>query len=322
MKIIPTLALTLAVATAAGLYMRNVSRQDPPAAGNPLTSGYSVAPAPAVERMVPTAVHSPSQPVPAFKAASLAAEAPPVPAVAPPEEPVKRLAAVTVFQAPLPTNPIPPTPTPRLEPPSFTDESSGFAALELAQNMQGMERINMVREGITRLANFDLDTAVQAANSLTNQHDHGVAVGSVVRIANERSPRQAADILFNQVPPETALGLIQYPRTAPLMQNLLEEQLRNNPMSVERWVQSVGSARDEVATRQAQGIVTSAWVRSDPSAAAAWVNTLPAGAGRDQALQALANLSVVDNSAAIEWSRSGGAIPNKTLEATEAPKKQ
>jgi hypothetical protein len=290
MKTLSLCALIL-TASAAGLYWKNSSVPSQPDTGGVSELTMAPAPLPAVEKLPAPVVAS------AVPQVAPVVPAPPVPeivitpTVQPSPQPVL-MPAVATFQIPRPAAPVTPIPPlitePMPAPQKFDDEYSGFAALELAQNMQGMERINMVREGITRLANFNIDTAVQAANNLTNQHDHGVAVGSVIRIANERSPRQAADILFNQVPPETALGLIQYPRTAPLMSSLTAEALRVDPSRVVAWAGSFTGSAGMQSLAVAQEHVSSTWAQVDPAAATGWVNSMPSGIDRAQALQDLA----------------------------------
>lgn len=168
-----------------------------------------------------TTVASVSVSVPAFE----------IPVSAPIHQIAPAVVQQTTIAAPNPTEPEP-------EIAQTNDEFEGYAALELAQSMEGMERIQMVREGISRLLNFDVDVAVDAANSLENGHDHGVAVGSLLRQVAARDEVAAADILFTRVPPETAKSLMEYPRTAPLMKDLVAVQKQVKPEVVERWAQT------------------------------------------------------------------------------------
>ncbi len=159
--------------------------------------------------------------------------------------------------------------------PKFSDDAAnGYAALELAQHMEGLERINTVRAGITLLTNANVNRAVAMANELTNQHDHGVAVGTVVRLVSERNPQQAAEILFQQVPPETALALIQYPRTAEVMRQVLDMQVQADPGVAVQWAAQFSSGE---SVREAQAVVKNAWAVRDPAAASSYQFAIDAG---------------------------------------------
>ena len=198
--------------------------------------------------------------------------------------PVQQLAPAVVEQstivAPNPTEPEP-------EVSQTNDEFEGYAALELAQSMEGMERIQMVREGISRLLNFDVDVAVDAANSLENSHDHGVAVGSLLRQVAARDEVAAADILFTRVPPETAKSLMEYPRTAPLMKDLVMVQKQVNPEVAQRWVESFTGVtitnnipyqdRSEMIKVYEAIMTRNREAGSSSSTSTGWSNSLPSG---------------------------------------------
>lgn len=152
------------------------------------------------------------------------------------------------------------------------EEYQGYAALELAQQMEGMERIQMVRQGISQIASVNVPRAVEAANSLTDGHDHGVAVGSLVRIINEKNPALAASIAFSQVPPPTTLGLLQYPRTAAAMKQIMDTQISESPARAVHWANSLPDASNQDAARK---LVAVSWAERSPEAALQWVQTLP-----------------------------------------------
>jgi hypothetical protein len=296
MKPLSALVLTLSFATAVGIYLGAFR------SGVELNTETTVAAIPPAPRAVLPPVETvvapevtlpppivPSLPKPAAAPVVVAAAPvviPPTPLPAPLPvlpPPVVQPITAAVVQAPVPSPPVP-----VMEPKSnpADDEYNGYAALELAQNMEGMDRINMVREGISRLVNFNVDAAVQAANSLPNQHDHGVAVGSVVRLVADRNPRQAAEILFTQVPPATALGLMQYPRTAPLMQNLLAEQVKFDPAPALAWSSSFSAG-------------------SSASVSYSWSSSINDGSSRDAAMSMFAReLASVDPGAALTWANS------------------
>lgn len=153
------------------------------------------------------------------------------------------------------------------------EEYNGYAALELAQQMEGMERIQMVRRGMIQIASVNVARAVEAANSLTDGHDHGVAVGSLVRIINESNPALAANIAFSQVPPQTTLGLLQYPRTAVVMKQIMDTQISESPARTLQWANSLPDAASQVAARN---LFASSWAEKSPEAALQWVQSLPA----------------------------------------------
>ena len=175
-----------------------------------------------------------------------------------------------------------PSPDPRpqaaesVAPPSASipaaEEYAGYASLELAQQMEGVERIQMVRQGISQIASANVPRAVEAANSLTDGHDHGVAVGSLVRIINEKNPALAASIAFSQVPPQTTLGLLQYPRTAAVMKQIMDTQISESPARAVHWADSLPDASNQEAARK---LVAVSWAERSPEAALQWVQTLP-----------------------------------------------
>ena len=252
MKRTPLFALSIFLAAAGVSYWGLSPRSSAPSERNTANANQevtSVTPAPppvatvlqsvappavATAPQAPTIVKADAEPVKREAAvASVSAPAFEIPVSAPIQQIAPAVVQQTAIAAPNPTEPEP-------EIRQTNDEFEGYAALELAQSMEGMERIQMVREGISRLLNFDVDVAVDAANSLENGHDHGVAVGSLLRQVAARDEVAAADILFTRVPPETAKSLMEYPRTAPLMKDLVAVQKQVNPDVAKRWMENVG----------------------------------------------------------------------------------
>jgi hypothetical protein len=209
------------------------------------------------------------------------------PQLAPPQEKLPLTAKTTVMVTPtvLLPDPQPLAPAavaPLLTPPPVVNpaqaslptevEYNGYASLELAQQMEGMERIQMVRQGISQIASVNVPRAVEAANSLADGHDHGVAVGSLVRIINEKNPALAASIAFSEVPPQTTLGLLQYPRTAVVMKQIMDTQISESPVRAVHWANSLPDAPNQEAARK---LVAASWAERSPEAALQWVQTLP-----------------------------------------------
>jgi len=189
--------------------------------------------------------------------------------------PFEAKASVVVVESVSPLEPRPQA-AESVAPPSASipaeEEYAGYASLELAQQMQGVERIQMVRQGISQIASVNVPRAVEAANSLTDGHDHGVAVGSLVRIINESNPALAASIAFSQVPPPTTLGLLQYPRTAAVMKQIMDTQISESPARAVHWANSLPDASNQDAARK---LVAVSWAERSPEAALQWVQTLP-----------------------------------------------
>ncbi len=189
--------------------------------------------------------------------------------------PFESKASVVVVESVSPLEPRPQA-AESVAPPSASipaeEEYAGYASLELAQQMQGVERIQMVRQGISQIASVNVPRAVEAANSLTDGHDHGVAVGSLVRIINESNPALAASIAFSQVPPPTTLGLLQYPRTAAVMKQIMDTQISESPARAVHWANSLPDASNQDAARK---LVAVSWAERSPEAALQWVQTLP-----------------------------------------------
>lgn len=206
------------------------------------------------------------------------------PQLAAPQEALPFTAKATVSvtaEVPL-TDPQSLAPAPLLTPPPVANpapaslptevEYNGYASLELAQQMEGMERIQMVRKGISQIASVNVPRAVEAANSLTDGHDHGVAVGSLVRIINEKNPALAASIAFSEVPPQTTLGLMQYPRTALVMKQIMDTQISESPARAVHWANSLPEGSNQEAARK---LVAVSWAERSPETALQWVQTLP-----------------------------------------------
>ena len=291
MKRTPLFALSIFLAAAGVSYWGLSPRSSAPSESNAVapnakqvvTSVTPVSPPMvATAPQAPTIVKADAEPVKREAAvASVSAPAFEIPVSAPIQQIAPAVVQQTAIAAPNPTEPEP-------EIRQTNDEFEGYAALELAQSMEGMERIQMVREGISRLLNFDVDVAVDAANSLENGHDHGVAVGSLLRQVAARDEVAAADILFTRVPPETAKSLMEYPRTAPLMKDLVAVQKQVNPDVAKRWMENVGGVVQTIfapdhseAIKAIQEMMTRSKEQDSSSGSSTgWSNSLPSGGRR------------------------------------------
>jgi hypothetical protein len=205
------------------------------------------------------------------------------PLAIPMPEQVPAPVVTAVAEIPVPA-PIVTTPEPDKMQQMWSDaEFNGFAALDLAQQVRGIERIGLIRHGIELITQSDPDTAVEVANSLTEEHDHGVAVGTIVRLVAESSPKEAAKILFTRVPAETALGLLNYPRTAEVMQGVLRAQIRQDTATAMAWAERM----PESSRSSAMETVAKAWARESPEAAAEWAASITETNTRETALNAI-----------------------------------
>ncbi len=181
--------------------------------------------------------------------------------------------------APAPAAPVAPPVVPGLAPLLLAlqrasgpnqDEFNGYAEIELAQQAEGMERIQMIRHGITVLANTNLPQALELANSLPEQHDHGVAVGTIIRSVAERSPALAAEIAFTQVPPETTQQLLTYPRTAALMNDLLAQ----NPGPALQWAATMSASEASAENNASSSLARNVLPGDSNQAALTWASAI------------------------------------------------